>query len=128
VANEDWRASRTEDPERARRFVAATQRMLDLPRLCTGPTPTAGIGPDYPKHQAQELTLGVLVRLPGEGWALVEAGLRSPSVRVRRAALKVLAEWPQWPAEAAGALRLAHAREPDETLQAEMAELLPRAV
>jgi hypothetical protein len=126
--SEAWRASRTEDPERARRFVAATQRMLDLPRLCTGPTPAAGIGPDFPKHQAQELTLGVLARLPGEGWALVEAGLRSPSVRVRRAALKVLAEWPEWPAQAAGALRAAHAREPDETLKAEAAELLPRAL
>ncbi|MFY0572827.1 hypothetical protein ACN28E_54605 [Archangium lansingense] len=123
---QSWWLVRTEDPECARRFVAATLEALDFAQLCTGPTSQAGFGPDFEKHHAHELALGVLPLLPGEGWALVKAGLCSPSVRVRDSALKVLGAWPEWPVGAAEALRAAHAREPDEDLKVEAAALLAR--
>jgi hypothetical protein len=127
---EAQRLARSGDPGRARRFVAATQRMLDLARLCTGPTPSVieCLGRDVQKHhQAHELALCLLSRLPGEGWVLVEAGLRSQAVEVRHSALRVLRAWREWPVEAADALRAAHAREPQKALKAEAQGLLEHA-
>lgn len=122
----------THDEERLRRAVAFAESRLDLARLGTGPAVSRAPmlweeqGELKGQHDKLESVLVALRRLPGEGWALVETGLKSPSVRVRRAAVVAISRSSRgaWPTEADAALRRSLEAEPDP----EIRELMERAL
>ncbi len=98
-----------------------------VPRLLlTGPAELLFMGPKYAADEALSFVLQDLDRFPGKGWDLIRAGLSSPFIRVRNAAVKVLRGWPlsQWPPRAAETLRAAALNEPNERTRQSMTDLL----
>jgi hypothetical protein len=116
----------TDDPARIDRVVELALTQLDLAAIATGPAKELGLGPAYRQHSALDLILQRLRDFPPRGWPLVQAGLRSPVVRNRNMAVRVLTEWDRsaWPAGAAAALAEAVRREPDEGVRAAMGALV----
>lgn len=100
-----YHACQTEEPHRLAAVVSLAEQRLPLGALATGPSASGGRGPQYPAHSSLGFVLQALPGLPGLGWPLIRAGLRSPVVRNRNLALKALRAWEpgSWPAEA-GAL------------------------
>ncbi|HEX5727530.1 MAG TPA: hypothetical protein VFX98_18805, partial [Longimicrobiaceae bacterium] len=111
-----WHLARTPDAGRLERVVRLAEARLPLERIAAGPAEEMGLGPEFAAHSALDFVLQELGRLPGRGWALVRAGLRSPVVRNRNLAVNALAEWGReaWPPEAEPLLRTALAEEPNE--------------
>jgi hypothetical protein len=115
----------TEDLSRVDRVIELALAQIDLASIATGPAMETGLGPGYAQHSALDFILQRLRDLPPRGWPLVDAGLRSPVVRNRNLALRVLEQWErsQWPAPAEAALAEALRREPDDDLRATMEKL-----
>jgi hypothetical protein len=124
--NEHWIGIfSTRDPDRLRRAVAFAAPRLTLARLGTGPTMSAAPmqwaeeADIKGQHHKLESVLVALRGLPGERWAFVETGLRSPYSRVRRAAVVTLSRWPHElrPEGSSDTLRQCLEAEPDEELR-----------
>jgi len=112
-------AAGTEDPARMRKLVEVAERVLDLEELASGPATSLGFGPLHQLFAAHEQMVGQLARFPGQGWPLVEAGLRSPVIRIRHAAIRTLEAWGrgEWPPETTDLLDQATAQEPDDEVR-----------
>ncbi|GAA2088329.1 hypothetical protein [Actinomadura alba] len=100
--------------------------LLPLEEIATGPADENGIGAGYAPHRCLDGLLQPLENWPGRGWPLIAAGLASPMIRNRNQSIRVLAAWDRsaWPAEAAGALDTALAREPVAQVRDRMRNLL----
>ncbi len=117
---------RTRDPARVDRVVELALEQIELRSIATGAADESGFGAEYRQHSALDFILQDLGEFPGKGWPLVEAGLRSPVIRNRNMALKVLGAWgcAQWPQGARALLSEAHRVEPVDDVRARMAQLL----
>lgn len=74
-------------------------------------------GPPEGPHHAATFILQELRRFPGEGWALLQASLRSPAVPHRFAALRALVRWPQPLPESVRATLRETLTDPDEEVR-----------
>lgn len=121
-----FRLVQTEDDERFDYVLALAERLLPLDELGTGAAEETGLGPEFDVHDTLLVLVHGLVGKPGVGRRLVEVALRSPVIRVRRGALRVLAAWgEQGSDEQARALLVAALEaEPDEELAADMRKVL----
>jgi hypothetical protein len=108
------------------RVLDLAERSLPLARIASGPADHPGLGPEYRAHQVLDVVLRELGRLPGRGWPLVAAGLRSPLTRNRTMAVEVLRAWgPRaWPDGARAALCRAHGEEPRADVRNRISALL----
>lgn len=110
-------AAREADDTTISKVTSLAAAVLPLDDIATGPADALGLGPDYRYDHVMETVIPVLTRRPGTGAELVRAALASRVTRVRRAALRVLRQWPgtyrDWVAAAASA-------EPNAKLRADM--------
>lgn len=108
--------SRSEKPERIDQIIASAQEAIALEVIGTGPEMFWFGGPHAADHLHLETALEVLVRTPGEGWALIKAGLTSSMIRQRSTALKALGPWgkERWGPDVRSALEDARAWEDDD--------------
>jgi hypothetical protein len=67
---------------------------LPLEQVAIGPANEVGLGPAYRVHSFLDFILQGLRDFPGKGWPLIAAALKSPVVRNRNFALRVMAGWP----------------------------------
>jgi hypothetical protein len=106
------------------RVAGLASAVLPLDDIASGPALSLGLGPGYQYDHVLESVLPGLAPYPGTGPELVRAALASRVTRVRRAALRVLRQWPgtyrDWVAAAAAA-------EPDAELRADMDTYLDSA-
>ncbi len=126
-ASEWWHLMQTDDPQRIDQVITLAQRQIDLGHIATGPgTQVTGWGPEFRQHSALDMILQDLGRFPAKGWALVQAGLRSPVIRNRHMALRALDGWgrDRWPADAQASLRAALEVEPDEEVRTRIESVL----
>ena len=114
------------DEARIGEVVAFAEASIDLPAIATGAGDELGLGPGFEPHRCLDYVLQELRRFPGEGPALIEAGLRSPVVRNRNMAIAALAGWPRegLPSGLAGSLERAAGDEPDEGVRERMLKAL----
>jgi hypothetical protein len=106
--------------------VALAERLLPLEAIATGPSDELGLGPSYAAHTALEMVVQALPEAPaGLGWPLVRAALRSPVVRGRHGAVRVLFAWERarWPAEVAPLVERALEEEPNDGVRARLEAL-----
>ncbi|QDV19677.1 hypothetical protein Pan153_43430 [Gimesia panareensis] len=99
------------------------EQQLDLAQIASGPGDALGVGKEYQQHGCLDYILQELRRFPGQGAALIEAGLRSPVVRNRNMAVAALATWGE-AARHFEPLKQAVGLEPNESLQQNMEKLL----
>jgi hypothetical protein len=113
------------DEARIDEAVALAEQLWDLDEIATGPAlELFGPPPEESPHQAFDFVLQELVRFPGKGWPLVGAGLRSPVIRHRHQALRVLSRWPGGlDAEREAAVRAAGS-DPDEAVREDARKVL----
>jgi hypothetical protein len=106
---------KTDDVERVKRVIALAEERISLKEIASGPGSERGLGPQFKQNSILEWVVQELPRFPGTGWPFVVAGLRSPVIRTRHMALRVLGAWPRnvWPPEADLLLERALAEEPD---------------
>jgi len=121
-----WNLMQTDDHERVARVIALAESMIPLEEVATGPGDSPGLGPEYTHHRTLDSILQDLVRFPGMGWHLVQAGLQSPTIRNRNMAIRALDGWTQknWPDGAREAIRNARNNEPDSDLRESLEKLL----
>jgi hypothetical protein len=121
-----WELMQTDDPERAARVIELAESMIPLEEVAKGPSDGLGLGPEYTHHNALDYILQDLGRFPGMGWNLVQAGLRSPTIRNRNMAVRALDGWTQenWPDGAREAIQNARNNEPDSNLSESLEKLL----
>ncbi len=120
-----FRLVQTEDDERFDHVLALAERLLPLDELGTGAAEETGLSPEFDVHDTLLVLVNGLVDKPGVGLNLVDVALRSPVVRVRRGALRVLAAWADKASPEARALLVAaEPIEPDEELAADMRKVL----
>jgi hypothetical protein len=100
--------------------------VIPLEEVAKGPSDGLGLGPEYTHHNALDYILQDLGRFPGMGWNLVQAGLRSPTIRNRNMAVRALDGWTQenWPDGAREAIQNARNNEPDSNLSESLEKLL----
>lgn len=99
---------------------------LPLEKIATGPAKELGLGPGYDAHSDLGYVLQELHRFPGQGWSLIQVGLKSPVTRNRYQALRALAAWDRTkrPFEIEIELRRAVQLEPDDSLQKKIEAVL----
>jgi hypothetical protein len=116
----------TNDPERIDRVIEFAEETLPLQMIASGPADSMGLGPEFRHHSALDFVLQELHRFPGKGWALIQAGLQSPTVRNRNMAVQALAAWDRtaWPFEAEALLKRAIDLEPNDATRAMMVKAL----
>ena len=121
-----WDLMQTSDGDRIDRVLSLAAERLDLDAIATGPSDHLGLGEAYASHRALDFILQDLGGFPGKGWAMIEAGLRSPVVRNRNMALRALSEWGRanWPDEAERALRRAEDAEPERDVRRKIENVL----
>jgi hypothetical protein len=108
------------------RALEMVRGRIDLEAVASGPGLELGIGPVSDGSSDLEDALGGLDRFPGRGVDLVLAGLRSPVIRVRHGALRVLQAWgpEQRSSEVTAALTTARQIEPDGDVRRHMDQTL----
>ena len=110
------------------KMISFAERRLSLDKIATGPAEVLGLGQQYRDHTYLDLILQKLIDYPGKGWELVSTALKSPVVRNRVQAIKVLSKWhdhkPFWRDYVRRALEKAAREEPDKELRARMDLLL----
>lgn len=116
----------TDDPERIEMALRLAEESLPLAEIATGPAEEVGFGPEFQHHSALDFVLQELRRFPGQGWSLIQAGLRSPVIRNRNMAVHALAAWERskWPEDAGALLARALEAEPDENTRELMRQAL----
>jgi hypothetical protein len=113
-----WHMATTEaDATTICQVVDLAAAVLPLDDIASGPAPDLGLGPGYRYDRVLEAVIPALAPYPGTGPELVRAALASRVVRVRRAALRVLS---QWPTTYRGWVSAVAAAEPDAKLRADM--------
>jgi hypothetical protein len=117
---------RTDDDERATCVVRLALERFDLEAMATGPSEELGLGERWRPHTLLDMVLEGLGDFPGLGWQLVECALKSPVVRNRHGALRVLDAWEreQWPEGTELVVRAAMEREPVVDVSDRMQRLL----
>lgn len=101
--------------------------------VATTRLPLTAAVPDQPDEAALaclDVVLAGLVKWPGRGWSLVQAGLHSPAVRSRNLALRALDRWDRafWPLDASAELRALADREFEPELRRSVERLLAPSV
>ncbi len=115
---------KTDDPQRVDRVIMLAEEQLDLRAIGSGPKDEIGLG------GGQQLVLAFLLanlcRFPGKGGKLVVTALKSPVVRNRISALRVLESWPRtvWPQDARTVLENGIIEEPDADVRQGIRNLL----
>ena len=106
--------------------VGFAEANLDLAGIATGAADVLGLGRGFEQPSCLDYVLQELRRFPGEGVALIEAGLKSPVVRNRNMAVAALAAWSRggWPGGLASLLAQAAGCEPDEGVRERMRKAL----
>jgi hypothetical protein len=117
------------DEGRIGKAIEFAEANLDLARIATGAADELGLGRGFEPHSCLDYVLQGLRRFPGQGAALIEAGLKSPVVRNRNMAVAALAGWPrgEWPSRLGRSLEQAARSEPDKGVQERMQEALRSA-
>lgn len=112
-----YQAVNTDDSDRSGQVVALAEARFDLEAIGSGPGSET-----WSPHMGFEFVVQRLDHFPGLGWPLVRAALRSPTIRQRNVAARVLGAWPRerWPAEAAVRLKDAIAQEPEDEVRVRM--------
>jgi len=102
------------------------EESLNLAQIATGPAMEMGLGREYAERACLEFLVQGLERFPGEGGRFVETALKSPVIRHRNLALRVLSSWDQeaWPTGIRPALQQAVEIEPDEDVRQRMEKTL----
>jgi hypothetical protein len=110
------------DALRIDRLVSFAEEVIPLGEIASGPADEIGLGPGFEPHHTLDWMLQLLDRVPGKGWKLIRAGLKSPVVRNRNWSLRVFKNWQRgdWPPDARTILRAAANAEPDEKLKVEL--------
>lgn len=110
-----WDLMRTSDASRIDDVLALAEDIIPLDDIATGPKTELGLGVEFGAHSALDFILQDLDSFPGKGWALIEAGLRSPVIRNRNMGLKALSAWPKetWPEGSEDALHRFMEAEPE---------------
>lgn len=111
-----WNAMQTDDADRIDRLVGFAERTFPLDAIAVGAGEELGLGEQFQAHQKLDWVLQDLRRFPGKGWALIQAGLKSPVIRNRNMAVNALASWEKqdWTSDAEDLLRKAYEVEPNE--------------
>lgn len=73
--------------------IALAEQVLPLAQIGSGSQPPQDCETGFEPHYLLELVLQVLPHLPGQGRALILAGMASPVVRGRHLALAALEQW-----------------------------------
>ncbi|TQS00877.1 limonene hydroxylase [Paenibacillus ottowii] len=117
---------KTEDEQRARKLVDFAEKHLPLGEIASGPADVPGFGPEYEAHQCLGVLLQLLSSYEGVGQELVAAGLWSPVISNRHAALHVLKAWPSemWGVKATEHLRRLSVDETEESIREQIREIL----
>ncbi|MBI5779734.1 MAG: hypothetical protein HZA49_09820 [Planctomycetes bacterium] len=112
--------------ERIKVIVDYALKVLPLDKVATGPADEAGGGEEYKIHRCLDFILQNLGKYPSVGIFLVKAGLRSPVVRNRNLALRVLSEWGKknWDAEVEDILKELLSIEPLEDVKKRIKQVL----
>lgn len=108
--------------------VDELHELLDVaaPKLFIEQPPQLGAACNDDPMMCFDSLLYELRRFPGEGWQLIQRGLRADGIRLRWVAVAALQEWERgdWPSEAALELASVAVREPDDALRDAMEALL----
>jgi hypothetical protein len=114
------------DENRIIAVLALAKEHVPLNEIATGPATEMGLGPEYEAHRCLDYILQELGRFPGHGDVFVETALRSPVIRNRNMALRVLSEWGagNWPTGMKAAIERAIQVEPDEDVRERMKRVL----
>jgi hypothetical protein len=106
---------KTDNVERVKRVIALAEEHIRLEEIASGSGQDVGLGPQFKQNNILGWVVQGLPRFPGTGWPFVAMALRSPVIRSRNMALRVLGAWPRnaWPPEADLLLERALAEEPD---------------
>lgn len=112
--------------ERIDDALGLANKLLDLQAIASGPGNEMGLGPGFEQHQCLDAILHSLGDYAGKGMEFVQTGLRSPVVRNRNSALRVLADWGRaaWPNHVESLVQSAIKAEPDEEIRRRMQNLL----
>ena len=107
------------------RALSATRTQLPLERVTSGAADALGFGPEFVHHTHLDFVLQVLPRFPGHGVDFLQAALKSPVIRNRSGAVRVLASWApkRWTPELTESLAQAVAVEPDDDVRERMARV-----
>lgn len=114
------------DDEKIGQILLLAEETIPFDEIATGPGDEMGFGQKFEPHRCLDCLLQELGRFPGKGVRLAEAGLKSPVVRNRNLATKVMAVWGQvqWPPALEAALRQALAAEPQDDVRKRMQNVL----
>ena len=112
-------------PHTIARALSATRTQLPLERVTSGAADGLGFGPEFVHHTHLDFVLQVLPRFPGHGVDFLQAALKSPVIRNRSGAVRVLASWTpkRWTPELTQSLARAVAVEPDDDVRERMARV-----
>lgn len=99
--------------------IALAEQHIPSAEIATGPGNEMGLGPRWEAHSCLDCILQELGDYPGHGAKFVVVGLRSPVIRNRNMALKVLSEWGEenWPEWFGPVLDNALRDEPEEDVR-----------
>ena len=89
-----WNALQTDEPARIDALIAHAEATIPLNAIATGPSNSVGLGAEFSEHMKLDWVLQELQRFPGKGVRLIQAGLKSPTVRNRNMATRAVAEIP----------------------------------
>lgn len=111
-----YEVMKTNDVPRIRTALGLAERLLPLEEMATGPGVEDDFGEGFDSHRRLTWVLQRLGAFPGLGWPLIRAGLKSPLVANRQAALKALGSWDRtsWTTEITSTVEHALDEEPDE--------------
>lgn len=121
-----FRLMQLTDESNIDQVLAFAAKVIPLQKIATGPADSLGFGQEFEAHTALDWILQGLSRFPERGWPFITAGLQSPVVRNRNAALTALLAWPRerWPEDAFSLLHQASSTEPDKTLKGRLAQAI----
>jgi len=121
-----WYLMQTDDPVRVGQVLDIARSQLDLAKVGSGPTDSLGLGQEFRDDSALDFVVQDLKRFPGQGWDLIEIGLRARTVRLRNMAINALRDWGRgaWPEGAEDAVRDAFTREPEADVRERFRMLL----
>ncbi len=96
--------------------VRLAEERIQPELIATGPGLELGLGRQFERHRAVETVLNAVTKHPGMGRPFVLAALRSPVIRNRGVAARVLGGWDRrtWGPDLTEALRAAMLVEPNE--------------
>jgi hypothetical protein len=105
-------------PDTIDRALKLAEAQIDLDKITTGAAKSLGIGREFAPHRDLDFVVQELARFPGKGEAFVRAALRSPVIRNRNMALRVLAAWKKgsWSPDLEDAAKHAADIEPDSSV------------